>query len=217
MFKTTLLTILVVLGFSVNANDLYQRDSDFATRFHACFSTQIGFDILQNSMDSLFTEYIDRYNSDTTSEIRKINTSKTNKLNDKIYHVSRGNAIRLAAHDDSLDFSVDFTATSGEDKIEGQFKISLDIIYPSTENDQKVPFLRLRLDRSNELAPLVFTFEEGYHFDQPSSTRMLSGFIRTLNEYTKKSAASTYIAFNEAAMNLNIMVNCNGKELETFK
>jgi hypothetical protein len=131
-------------------------------------------------------------------------------LNGKAYHVTRGDAIRLVGHEDSLDFSVDYTATSGDDKLEGQFKISLDIIYPSSETEQKVPQLRLRLDRTNELAALIFTFEEGYHFDQPSSTRMLSGFIRTLNEYSKKSAASTYVAFNEAAMNLNIMLNCNG-------
>jgi hypothetical protein len=90
-------------------------------------------------MDSLFNEYIARYNSDAKSEIRKINTSKTAMLNGKAYHVTRSDAIRLAGHDDSLDFSVDYTATSGDDKLEGQFKISLDIIYPSTENDQKVP------------------------------------------------------------------------------
>lgn len=46
---------------------------------------------------------------------------------------------------------------------------------------------------------------------------MLTGFIRTLNEYSMKSAASTYVAINDAAMNLNFMLNCNKEELSTFK
>lgn len=77
MFKTyakTVLSILVMLGLT-SAHELYQRDSDFVIQYHSCFSTQIGFDILQNNMDALFTEYIDRYNSDVVSETRVINTS----------------------------------------------------------------------------------------------------------------------------------------------
>lgn len=90
-------------------------------------------------------------------------------------------------------------------------------MYPTGNNLQKVPVVRLRLDRTSELAGLIFTFEEGTHFDQPSATRMLTGFIRTLNEYSMKSAASTYVAINDAAMNLNFMLNCNKEELSTFK
>jgi len=158
MFKTTfansVLTVLVVLGLAsfADANQIYQRDSDFVIQYHACFSTSIGFDIIQNSMDTLFTEYIDRYNSDATSEIRKINTSKTAKLNDKVYHVARGEAIKLAVNSDSLDFSVDYTATSGAEKLSGQFKIGLDIQHPTDDNALKVPQLRLRLDKSDALA-----------------------------------------------------------------
>lgn len=220
MFKTTffqsVLCILVALGFS-NANRIYQRDSDFVVQYHACFSTNIGFDILQNSMDTLFTEYINRYNSDATSELRKINTSKTAQLNGKAYHVARGDAIRLAAEDGGLGFSVDYTATSGDEKLTGQFKIHLDVQYPSAGSATQVPQLRLRMDRSTELALLIFTFEDGEHFDQPSATRMLTGFIRTLNEYTAKDAASTYIAINTEAMNLNVILNCNSKEVDTLK
>jgi hypothetical protein len=69
MFKTfanSVIALLVVLGYTsqVNANELYKKESDFVIQYHTCFSTQIGFDILQNNMDALFTEYIDRYNSD---------------------------------------------------------------------------------------------------------------------------------------------------------
>lgn len=46
---------------------------------------------------------------------------------------------------------------------------------------------------------------------------MLSGFIRTLNEYTTNSAASTFIALNGEAMNLNIILNCNSKEVDDLK
>jgi hypothetical protein len=80
MFKTfakSALAILVVLGLTslVSAHELYQRDSDFVIQYHSCFTTQIGFDIIQNNMDALFTEYINRYNSDAVSETRVINTS----------------------------------------------------------------------------------------------------------------------------------------------
>lgn len=70
-------------------------------------------------MDVLFTEYIDRYNSDATSSLRKINTSKTAKLNGKIYHVTRGDAIKLAVAENSLSFAIGYTATSGDEKLEG--------------------------------------------------------------------------------------------------
>jgi hypothetical protein len=46
---------------------------------------------------------------------------------------------------------------------------------------------------------------------------MLSGFLRTINEYTRNSAASTYIAINKEAMNLNIILNCNENEVDTMK
>lgn len=91
------------------------------------------------------------------------------------------------------------------------------MVYPSRHNLNDVPQLILRVDKTSELAALIFTFEQGQYFDQPSATRMFSGFVRTLNEYTKKSAASTYIAINQEAMNLNIMLNCNKNEVETLK
>jgi hypothetical protein len=46
---------------------------------------------------------------------------------------------------------------------------------------------------------------------------MIKGFIRTLNEYTTAEAASTYIAFNAQALNLNIILNCNSNEVNTLK
>jgi hypothetical protein len=70
------------------------------------------------------------------------------------------------------------------------------LVYPSRHNLQEVPQLLLRVDKTSDLAVLIFTFEEGQYFDQPSATRMFSGFVRTLNEYTKKNAASTYIAID---------------------
>lgn len=83
-------------------------------------------------MDALFTEYIERYNSDAQSKTRKINNSLNSKLNDKVYEVRRGEAIKLAVNDQGLDFSVDFTATSGDESLTGQFKIYLDLEYPNT-------------------------------------------------------------------------------------
>jgi hypothetical protein len=201
----------------VSANQIYQRDSNFVLQYHTCFSTQIGFDIRQNNMDTLFTEYIDRYNSDTTSSLRKINTSKTAKLNGKSYHVTRGDAIKLAVDDNTLSFSVDYTATSGDSKLEGQFKVHLDIVYPASGAAQNVPQFRLRLDKTSELASLVFTFEQGEYFDQPSASRMINGFVRTINEYTTNEAASTYVAFNAKTLNLNIILNCNSNEVDTIK
>ena len=90
-------------------------------------------------MDTLFTEYIDRFNSDATSSIRKINTHSNTRLDDKSYKVTRGEAIKLAINENSLDFSVDYTATSGDDKLEGQFKVSLDVIYPKEGGFHTMP------------------------------------------------------------------------------
>jgi hypothetical protein len=115
----------------------------------------------------------------------------------------------MAVNEQGLDFSVDFTATSGDKSLTGQLKIYLDLEFPNEGSHIQVPQLFLRVDKSQELASLIFTFENGHHFDQPSATRMLSGFIRTINEYTRNSAASTYIAINKEAMNLNIILNCN--------
>jgi hypothetical protein len=46
---------------------------------------------------------------------------------------------------------------------------------------------------------------------------MLTGFIRTLNEYTTNSAASTYVAFNGQDKNLHVILNCKKDEADTYK
>jgi hypothetical protein len=74
----------------------------------------------------------------------------------------------------------------------------------------------LALDRSSALAPLIFTFEDGHHFDQPSATRMLTGFIRTLNDYNSDQASSSYVGLNTATKNLNIILNCNQEEVDKY-
>jgi len=69
--------------------------------------------------------------------------------------------------------------------------------------------LKLALGKDDTgLAKSIFTFEKGYHFDQPSATRMLTGFIRTINEYAKDEAASTYMELNIGSNNFNLLLNC---------
>jgi hypothetical protein len=69
-----LIAVLQVITFA-SGNKLYQRDSGFVLQYHACFTTQLGLDIIKNSVNAIFTEYIDRYNSDRTSSLRKMNTA----------------------------------------------------------------------------------------------------------------------------------------------
>lgn len=64
------------------------------------------------------------------------------------------------------------------------------------------------------MAPLIFTFENGYFFDQPPATRMLLGFVRTINEYLKEDAQSAYVALNKEHLNLNLLFNCNETDVE---
>jgi hypothetical protein len=45
---------------------------------------------------------------------------------------------------------------------------------------------------------------------------MLTGFIRTMNEYLLEDAASSYLALNGQSKNLNIILNCNQKEVDTY-
>jgi len=64
------------------------------------------------------------------------------------------------------------------------------------------------------MAPLIFTFENGHYFDQPPATRMLLGFVRTINEYLKEDALSAYVALNKEHLNLNMLFNCNQTDVE---
>ena len=71
------------------------------------------------------------------------------------------------------------------------------------------PQLRLRLaNDATGLAKQVFTFEDGNFFDQPSATRALTGFIRSINEYSKDEAGSVYMGFNTGSSNFNLLFNC---------
>ena len=167
-----------------NCSKLYQRDSDFVLQYHACFTTQLGFDVIKNSVNAIFTEYIDRYNSDRSSSFRKINTSENSKLNGKAYKVERSDDIKMEIKTNGIDFTVPYTAESNGDQLSGDFQISLNVVHPEPTDYIQQPRLELSLGKSSALAPLIFTFEDGYHFDQPSATRMLTGFIRALNDYT---------------------------------
>ena len=61
---------------------------------------------------------------------------------------------------------------------------------------------------------MIFTFEKGKYFDQPPATRMLLGFVRTINEYIKDEAQSAYLDFDFKANNLQLLLNCNETDLE---
>ena len=66
---------------------------------------------------------------------------------------------------------------------------------------------------STGLAKTVFTFEEGHYFDQPSATRMLTGFIRTINEYVKDEAGSSYMTLNSNSKNFMLLLNCGDSDV----
>ena len=101
--------------------------------------------------------------------------------------------------------------------MDGTFGISLVLEQPvstNSEGERQAPQLKLRLANDNSgLASQVFTFEEGYYFDQPSATRTLIGFIRSINEYSKNEAGSVYMSFNTESSNFNLLYNCKDEDL----
>ena len=120
----------------------------------------------------------------------------------------------MTVTDDKVNFAVAYNARTesdgGKATIGGDFQIDLHVDQPKENAEGKaVPQLRLALDSAYGMAPLVFTFENGHYFDQPSATRMLLGFVRTVNEYIKDDSRSAYIAINKEASNLNVLFNCN--------
>jgi len=91
----------------------------------------------------------------------------------------------------------------------------LHVDQPKENSEGKaVPQLRLSLDSAFGMAPLIFTFENGHYFDQPPATRMLLGFVRTINEYLKEDAKSAYVALNKEHFNLNVLLNCNETDVD---
>lgn len=86
----------------------------------------MGFDFFKQSVDTVFTEYIDRYNSDQTSAYRKINTYKSAPFRGAEYKVARNGEISVSTSEGQIDYSVAFTAKSGDDaSVDGKFTISL--------------------------------------------------------------------------------------------
>lgn len=81
-----------------------------------------------------------------------------------------------------------------------------------TENGEEyVPQIRLRGGESDgkvrEMARAVLDFEEASHWDRPSGMRLLTGLIRTANEYSFRFARSTYMELRNR--NLNVMLDCD--------
>jgi hypothetical protein len=125
----------------------------------------------------------------------------------------------MTTTDDKVNFAINYNARTesdgGKATIGGEFQIDLHVDQPKENAEGKaVPQLRLSLDSAFGMAPLIFTFENGHYFDQPPATRMLLGFVRTINEYIKDDAKSAYIALNKEHSNLNVLLNCNETNVE---
>jgi hypothetical protein len=125
----------------------------------------------------------------------------------------------MTVTDDKVNFAITYNARTesdgGKATIGGDFKIDLHVDQPKESSEGKaVPQLRLSLDSAYGMAPLIFTFENGHYFDQPPATRMLLGFVRTVNEYLKDDAQSAYVALNKEHSNINVLVNCNETDVD---
>lgn len=57
------------------------------------------------------------------------------------------------------------------------------------------------------LAKAVFNFDESEFFDRPSAMRLLSGVMRTANDYSMQFANSIYMDLKDN--NINVLLDCN--------
>jgi len=74
-------------------------------------------------------------------------------------------------------------------------------------NESVCPELKQYIEAT--FAARIMTFESVNYWDQVAAYRLVGGFIRTLNEYTREYAAATFVEFNPSTKNLNVMLNCN--------
>ena len=173
----------------------------------------MGFDFFAQSVDTIFNEYIERYNSERTSGHRKINTHKSAPFNGGHYQVTRNGGFEVSSSEDKINYSAGFSAKSADGKtIDGAFNIAITVEQPATaqkNGERRYPQMKLTLgEDTTGLAKHVFTFEDGHYFDQPSATRLLSGFIRSINEYVKEEAGSSYMTLDSNSKNFVLLLNC---------
>lgn len=83
----------------------------------------------------------------------------------------------------------------------------------TANGEEYVPQIRLRGGEPDgkvrEMARAVIDFETASHFDRPSGMRMLTGLIRTANEYSFRLARSSYMEIRNR--NLNVMLDCDAE------
>ena len=110
---------------------LHKYVSDFVLGYRACFTTQIGIEFVKNNVNQLFTEYIDRYNSNrTATDIGRVfGTSDNSPYNKLHYRIHREKEIHVSKTDDRVDFLIFYDAKTesnmGKANIGGEFKLSL--------------------------------------------------------------------------------------------
>jgi hypothetical protein len=101
---------MTVLTFASAEPELVKNVGDFTLNYYTCFTTQMGFDYFTQSVDTIFDEYIERYNSEKTSAYRKINTHKSAPFKGGEYFVGRNGDIEVSSADDRIDYSIGYTA-----------------------------------------------------------------------------------------------------------
>ena len=97
------------------------------------------------------------------------------------------------------------------------FTIKLSIIKKKLSREnvkgvKKVPQFKLTLDeymphKTLHIAQSIFNFEESSFFDRPSAMRLLTGVMRTANDYAANHANSVYMNLKDE--NLNVLLDCN--------
>lgn len=131
-----LITLLTFVLTGAQGADLHKYASDFALGYHACLTTQIGLDYFKTNINTVFNEYIERYNSNRTTAAggRVYGTTQSSPYHGLHYRISRvDDGIQMVTtSQDKVEFVIKYDARtesdSGNANVGGEFKIALVVV-----------------------------------------------------------------------------------------